>query len=340
MKLPGDLVPTVVFDTYWRFAAERQAIFFRRIAGATPLTQDPILAQFKFTNAYRASDRVSQFLIRHVQYRGDPFPKEVFFRTILFKLFNRIETWELLEREVDEVSLRDYHFRRYDDVFDRAMQRGERLYSAAYIMPAASSFEGPRKHSTHLRFLEHMIAREVPERLADAKSLADAFAVLRAVPMLGDFLAFQYLIDLNYSAVLNFDEMDYVVPGPGARDGIRKCFASTGRYTEADVIRIMAQHQEGEFDKRGIAFQSLWGRHLHLIDCQNLFCEVDKYARVAHPDVAGISGRTRIKQAFTPTHRQIDFFYPPKWGINDRVQSTAKTFTPSGQLALPNWGPA
>src|SRR5258707_9985183 len=39
-------------------------------------------------------------------------------------------------------------------------------------------------------------------------------------------------------------------------------------------------------------------RRLQLIDCQNLFCEVDKYARVAHPNIAGRTGRTRIKQKF------------------------------------------
>ena len=60
-------LPTVAYDTYWRFAAERQAIFFRRFAGApAPWTDDPILQRYKFTNAYRASDRVSQYLIREV----------------------------------------------------------------------------------------------------------------------------------------------------------------------------------------------------------------------------------------------------------------------------------
>ncbi|EKU98292.1 thymidylate kinase [Leptolyngbya sp. PCC 7375] len=82
--------PTVVFDTYWRFATERQDIFFRKLKGQkAPWTDDPILSTFKFTNAYRASDRVSQYLIRHVIYRQD-LPttiEEVFFRIILFKLF-------------------------------------------------------------------------------------------------------------------------------------------------------------------------------------------------------------------------------------------------------------
>ena len=65
------LVPTIAFDTYWRFAAERQHIFFERAAGLPgPWTSDPILSRFRFTNVYRAADRVSQYLISKVQYSG------------------------------------------------------------------------------------------------------------------------------------------------------------------------------------------------------------------------------------------------------------------------------
>ena len=75
------LRPTEVYDTYWRFAYERQEIFFRRNEGLPPpWTEDPIFMRYKFTNAYRASDRVSQYLIKHVIYRGDQSPEELFFR--------------------------------------------------------------------------------------------------------------------------------------------------------------------------------------------------------------------------------------------------------------------
>src|SRR5262245_53410304 len=65
---PGRVVRvTPVFDTYGKFAAERQAIFMRRIAGLRqPWTRDVVLASYRFTNVYRASDRVTQYLIRHV----------------------------------------------------------------------------------------------------------------------------------------------------------------------------------------------------------------------------------------------------------------------------------
>ena len=68
---------------------------------------------------------------------------------------------------------------------------------------------------------------------------------------------------------------------------------------EAEVIRYMADTQDEHFARLGLPFAGLRGRRrLQLIDCQNLFCEVGKYARVAHPEALGISGRTRIKQAY------------------------------------------
>ena len=315
--------PTVVYDTYWRFAAERQAIFFKRLRGLRPpWTSDPIFTEYKFTNAYRASDRVSQYLIREVIYQGDQTPEEIFFRTILFKLFNKIETWELLGRSLGNLSYREFDFKAYDHVLFEAMSRKQPIYSAAYIMPSGSStFGTTRKHRAHLKLLEQMMDDEVPLRIAEAASMLDAFKTIRSYPMMGDFLAYQYVTDLNYSGLTNFPEMEFVIPGPGAKGGISKCFESLGGLSEADIIRVITERQGREFERLGISFQSLWGRPLQLIDCQNLFCEVDKYSRVRHPELSGNSQRTRIKQRFRASAGAIDYFYPPKWGINEAIKA-------------------
>ncbi|CAN0371632.1 unnamed protein product, partial [Phaeothamnion confervicola] len=289
-----------VYESYWRFAAERQAVFFRRTrAEASPWTQDAVISTYKFTNAYRASDRVSQYLIRNVIYREDlpKNPPEVFFRILLFKLFNKIETWELLESALGPITFENYRFDRFDEVLTRAKAAGKRIYSAAYIMPPGSAaFGRPAKHQNNLLMLERMMADRLPDRLAQARSMQDGFEKLRSYPTIGDFLAYQFVIDVNYSEITDFSEMDFVVPGPGARDGLRKCFVDPGGLNEPELIRLMADLQEREFERYGLDFESLWGRRLQLIDCQNLFCEVDKYARVVHPHVMGKTGRTRIKQ--------------------------------------------
>jgi len=318
---------TPVYDSYWRFAAERQRVFYRRALGSPwPWTENPVMAVYKFTNAYRASDRVSQYLIRNVIYRND-LPSsvdEVVFRILLFKLFNKIETWERLERALGPINFAGYRFDRYDKVLSKAMAEGHRVYSAAYIMPPGSSAFGCKaKHQNHLKLLETMMANSLPEKLASARTMQKGFELLRDYPTIGDFLAYQFVTDVNYSEVTDFSEMDFVIPGPGARDGLRKCFADTGGLSDAELIRLMADRQEQECARLGLEFPSLWGRPLQLIDCQNLFCEIDKYARVAHPEAAGLTGRTRIKQKFSAQPQPIDFWYPPKWGINDRIAAGA-----------------
>lgn len=316
---------STVYDSYWRFAVERQNVYFRRLANEPePWTNDPIISVHKFTNAYRASDRVSQYLIRKVIYRADlpSSVSEVLFRTLLFKLFNKIETWELLEHTFGAVTFKSYKFKNYDRVLSQAMSAGGRIYSAAYIMPpGGSAFGHSAKHQNHLRLLEKMMADDLAGQLARMRRMQPAFELLRSYPTIGDFLAYQFVTDINYSEITDFSEMDFVVPGPGARDGLKKCFVDGAGLNDAELIRLMVDNQEREFERLGLKFQPLWGRRLQLIDCQNLFCEVDKYARVAHPEISGISGRTRIKQKFSPKGSPEAPWYPPKWGINEKIEA-------------------
>ncbi len=313
-------VPTAVFETYWRFASERQAVFMRRLSGRpAPWTTDPILNTYKFTNAFRVSDRTSQYLIRNVIYNGPRSLTDTVFRTLLFKLFNKIETWELLVQMLGPPRYADFDWQRCDEVLTVAQEAGRRIYSPAYIMPTGQGINGGRKHRMHLALLRRMMADELPGRVQDMRTMREAYELLRTYPSIGAFLAYQFVTDLSYSDHFRFNEMEFVVPGPGARDGLKKCFRDFGDYSEEEVIRWVTESQDKAFATRELSACSLWGRPLQLIDCQNLFCEVDKYARVAHPDVVGHSKRTRIKQRFHPKPDHPVPWYPPKWGLNDTI---------------------
>jgi hypothetical protein len=141
---------------------------------------------------------------------------------------------------------------------------------------------------------------------------------MRSWPGVGDFLAYQFAIDLNYSTVIDHDEDDFVMPGPGALDGISKAWPGANLRKAADIIRVTARDQERQFERIGADFPGLFGRPLKLIDCQNLYCEISKYARAAHPETRGVAGRTRIKQAYrlTPPPEVLPApYFPPKWGL-------------------------
>jgi hypothetical protein len=91
----------------------------------------------------------------------------------------------------------------------------------------------------------------------------------------------------------------------------------------------MVDRQGDEFRRLGLPFRGLFGRPLHGIDCQGLFCELDKYCREAVPELT--SARSRIKAKYTGSAEGIALFFPPRWGL--RVADTVPPL-PQGSGAL------
>lgn len=312
------VAPGPVFDSYWRFAAARNDLYLRRLRGEPPpWTDDPVLASWRFTNAFRAADRVSQYLIRNVIYAGDQERDEVVFRVLLFKWFNRISTWELLSDRLGPLCLASFDPSAAEQVLGDARASGARVYSAAYIVPPVPGEPGP-KHAGHLRLTMRMLAAGLGDQLAAAGSLAEVYRLLTAWPGVGAFLGYQMAIDLNYSTVIDHDEDEFVVAGPGALDGLAKAWPGADLRQAANLIRLTTLQQQEQFARLGLQFTGLFGRPLKLIDCQNLYCEISKYARVAHPEAVGVAGRTRIKQGYRtrPLPQPLPRpFFPPKWRL-------------------------
>jgi hypothetical protein len=328
-------VPTAVYDTYWRFVTERQSMYDRRLKDPRgPWTGDPILAKHRFTNVFRAADRVSQRLIGDVIQgpNRSRSPQELFYRTMLFKTFNSEPTWDAIERELGPVSWQSTPPSAVVEVLDRLHAAKATIYTAAYIMPSPPHGHD-RKHRNHMAALDAMMLEGIPARIERAASLEEVYGILLSRPGIGRFLAFQYAIDLNYSPMLSFDEDEFVIAGPGAIDGISKCFTETEGMAPEDVIRWTSSRMETDLARLGLDFDGLFGRRPRLIDLQNCFCEISKYARVAHPDVAGVAGRTRIKQQYdarTPRPLPQPVF-PERWDL--KVPTFAKG-EPLGQMSL------
>lgn len=311
-----------VYRAYWTLAVRRQEIFERRMAGDPgPWTTDPILKQYKFCNTFRASDRVSQFLIRDVIYDGKKrSPESTLLRIILFRLFSKPTTWRSLEHRIGDITNDTFADDTIDAALDDLYARGETIYTNAFILCANKAYGHERKHRNHLSLVRAMRSGGLSRLVARAHGLRDLYEALIAYPLLGRFMAYQIAIDINYSELTHFDENEFTVAGPGAERGIRKCFVDTGGQSPERVISWMVDHQQEECDGLGLDAPSLYSRPLHAIDCQGLFCELDKYARVAFPDLR--SNRQRIKSIFVPSAEPLPLFYPPKWGINERLPAT------------------
>ena len=330
----GSPATTRGFDAYWSFASERQRIYRAKLAGEHAcMTGDPVIAANRFTNAYRASDRVSQYLVSVVQYGDDWNWLDTFVRTLVFKIFNRIDTWQHLVSDVGEPTA-ELLLTRELDVSLSKIADSRPIYSGAYIMPPPRNLPGP-KYTRHLELIRTMVREGAHEQIMASPRMAQAYRVLRRYESIGDFLAYQYVTDLNYSEHLSFSESEFVVPGPGALRGLKKCFADPGDRSAPDLIRWTLERQHSEFEQRGLPWDGLWGRDLQLIDVQNLFCEVDKYTRVALPELATYASGDRIKQRYRPNPNGMTAWFPPKWGINHRI-AVRPPAPPPAQLVLFN----
>ena len=316
MANKGIIPNDATYRYYFYFIQERMNIFWRKINNADQLTDDPILQSYKFTNVYRACDRVSQYLIRNVIYNDlDRYtPEDVLLRILVFKVFNKIETWEYLNRN-GEITTNTFNVQRLAEALTRRQQTSP-IFSNAYMMAGShTDYKGiPNKHQVWLQMVEdRFIKGHGLRKVLSSKSMSDVYNQLRDYPLIGDFLAYQYTVDFNYSPYFNFDEDSFVKAGIGAVRGIKKCFNSYGNIYE-DAIRYTHDHFSELQERYGFTcFRSLPGREPKLIDLQNCFCETDKYLRAKMPNLR--VGNVRIKQHYKPSSDRIEFFFPEKWNI-------------------------
>ncbi|CCD95361.1 conserved hypothetical protein [Bradyrhizobium sp. ORS 375] len=237
------------------------------------------------------------------------------FQIVAFRTFSKIGTW----RGITEVlggapRLQHLQSGAFEKALDRVKSATGGLYTGAFILCANKAFGFDEKHRNHVGLFKHMFFEHAcAERILQAPSLQDVVSLLQSFPLLGPFMAYQTAIDLNYSDLVNFTENDYTQAGPGALRGLKKAFTTLGDYTPADAILWMVERQDEEFARLDLPFRGLFGRKLHGIDCQGLFCELDKYCREAIPELA--SARSRIKAKYVAAFGDMELFFPPKWGL-------------------------
>lgn len=317
---PNGPVPRpAAFLAYWHWMGERMRVFYARLAGKSrPWTHDPVLQSFKFCNAYRVLDRLSQIAVASIYEAGASMaPRDIVLRVLLFRFFNRAETHDVFRTTFGHFGADDFvrNVSSFKAALDSHIAAGGAVFGNAYMhapVPGAV-----RKHHGYLDLLAQMLRSGVDEAITSAASAQQVYEVLNGYPMIGRFIGYQLLTDLQYSPVVAFDEDTFTVAGPGAVAGIRKCFADTRGMTPEDVIAWMTEHQESGLRSAGYDPAMVWlpGRRFKRIDLQNGFCETGKYLRVHLPEVDGGDGRTRIKARFGAEGPSISYVFPPKWGV-------------------------
>lgn len=312
-----DIVPNdEVLYYYFYFMQERMRIFWNRCKSVYPLTKDPILSKYKFTNVYRVCDRVSQYLIRNVIYNNNiQNDRDLLLRILIFKIFNKIETWEYLMQEYGPISVDNFDVKEISKLLT-SRQQSYPIFNNAYMMTGSHKRYDhlTTKHEKWLTMVKNeFLGGHIIDSILDSNSLEDIFNALSKCSFIGGFLAYQYAIDFNYTSIFNFDENSFVRAGIGAIRGIKKCFHSYGG-TYEDAIYYVHENIDSLRTKYGfLDFEPIPDHQPTLLDLQNCFCETDKYLRAKLPWL--MIDNVRIKQTYQPSPFPLVIAFPPKWGI-------------------------
>lgn len=288
---------------FYGFAIRRQERFLARVNGSALVSEDPILDKWKFTNAYRILDRVSQYMAKNIiddRANRFEFPRAHRMGMFLFRLFNSIETWE---------SLPEYKYDAYNALpaiksFVEARRAcGVTVYNNAYMMTPPWTFGCTTRTELFLRTLKHMEDSGDLERAYNSSDMRYTYAIFRRHEGFGDFLAYQFALDFSYNHLM-FDYEKFIVPGIGCQRGMRRVWPHLKLIELPSVLKRLTINGIPSFPVLTVDGKEF---PIRGNDMQNLFCEYDKYCRVRDD---GKSIKSNFSRILSPLEQP---YIPSAW---------------------------
>lgn len=275
---------------FWYWIAERQRIWYKRyiLKQPAPWTEDPIFQTFKFTNAYREMDRGTIYYIENILGHHSPGDSEVrnrdifallVYRTLVYRHFNNIPTWEAIKKIPMVESVPDWL------AIEDALWELPRAYTNAHVVTGFQWAGSYSKIENSMWLLKYWwnnrdnIGLDLWIRRDDMGESWDY--LVKEVPGFGGFTGYEVVVDLSYSDFTLFDDDQWVNPGPGCRRGLNRLFPGIGnnRTTCRTAISYLRENQQRYFDRFGINFIKYQGKELTLRNIEHSLCEYSKYAK-------------------------------------------------------------
>lgn len=273
-----------------------------------PWTDNVILQNIKFTNVRREDDRATKWVIDNVCLSDSLRLSDKIFNCILFRLYNKWETCQLV-MPID-LSLPHNQYGGFITYGKQALKRKEESDPSYTFFTSAFNTGGMKASAGRLTGEEYIPARPLAlmdwmykegiiHKVMKASSPREICDILMGVSGIGEFLSYQMFVDFTYIPEFQFSENEFTISGPGCSLGLSILFEDADGLTDEELLFWLRDNQDkvfGEgFAKNLMTDLPEHDRVMNVMSLENCFCEFSKYSRATDQLKEGKTPRARVK---------------------------------------------
>lgn len=276
-----------VLEIFKYYVAERYNMhLLKDVQGKQfPWTQDVILSMYRFTNVRREQDKNSKYLLNLMREHGNKLTLNMLCNIMLFRLFNKIETYELLEGWVD---FEQYNLSKIQEqLYVKAdIPEGYRYFTNAYLSSGMKKefnkyFPEQEVKVMNIPNTIALFGKKVYADVQQAKQPQEVIDAFKQINGISDFLAYQLFVDLTYLEDFPWSENEFVMSGPGCNLGLSYLFYYNGGLTDEELLFWLRDNCPitREWCMEHMTDLPPEDRYMNVMSLENCMCELGKYMK-------------------------------------------------------------
>lgn len=284
----------------YNFIKRRYVIHLRKdvLKKDPPWTTDQVLRDFRFTNIRREHDKESKWVIEHITSNPELSYEDKLLNVILFRLYNKHETAELISMPFKFSETPDWNPEWYRSLFEAALVEDPKrvFFTAAFhtvgmkntLKKVTGESYAPMRI---LKFIKILINEGLVDDIKACTNQQEVYQTLTDYNGIGRFLAYQFYVDMTYIAEFPFSENEFTVAGPGCVMGLNYLFEDRDGMSYEECLFWLRDNLDRlfveELGKDWDAKRVFWDlpeedRCFNVMSLENCFCELSKYIRAKY----------------------------------------------------------
>lgn len=294
-----------VLDQLVLYIKQRYRIHIRKDVDKKPApwTTNRILREHRFTNVRREHDKETIWVIKNITSNPDLTYNDKLMNCLLFRLFNKHETAELIGIPIK--FSQGYEPEDYREIFEKKRQDDPeyRFFTGAFYTSGLKkhakrySPAGTQDNCMKIMYFVDYILRQgfiIDQEWTTPDKVIESITRVNGI---GYFLAYQIFIDFTYMDDFPFSENEFTIAGIGCKRGIDALFDDKDGMTYEECLFWLRDNWDDLMDSHYYIwsydiFSDLpeYDRRMNLMSLENCMCELSKYEKIRHG-----TGRTKSR---------------------------------------------